>query len=145
MSASPDRGRAAATSVGRALVPVLLAFVVGGVVLAVTGQDPLQIYRLLLEEAFGGGSRIDATLAAATPLLFTAVAAAFAYRAGVFTIGAEGSFTLGGLAAAVVGAHVGSLPPVAAVGSSCWPPSRRVCWSPSCRPCCGPGGRSTRS
>ncbi|GEL48030.1 ABC transporter permease [Cellulomonas hominis] len=118
MSASPDRGRAAATSVGRALVPVLLAFVVGGVVLAVTGQDPLQIYRLLLEEAFGGGSRIDATLAAATPLLFTAVAAAFAYRAGVFTIGAEGSFTLGGLAAAVVGAHVGSLPPVAAVGSS---------------------------
>lgn len=114
----PDRLRAAATSVGRALVPVLLAFVVGGVVLAVTGQNPFQIYRLLLEEAFGGGSRIDATLAAATPLLFTAVAAAFAYRAGVFTIGAEGSFTLGGLTAAVVGAHVGSLPPVAAVGVS---------------------------
>ncbi|MBD3780291.1 MAG: ABC transporter permease [Micrococcales bacterium] len=109
------RWRPVATGVGRALVPVLLAFVVGGVVLAVTGQNPLEIYRLLLVEAFGGPSRVDATLAATTPLLFTAVAAAFAYRAGVFTIGAEGSFTLGGLAAAVVGAHVGGLPAVAAV------------------------------
>jgi general nucleoside transport system permease protein len=112
------RARAALAGVGRAAVPVLIAFLVGGVVLAVTGHDPVEIYRLLAAEAFGGGSRIDATLAAATPLLFTSVAAAFAYRAGVFTIGAEGSFTLGGLAAAVVGAHVGSWPAVAAVSVS---------------------------
>jgi simple sugar transport system permease protein len=101
--------------VRHAAVPVLLAVVVGGVVLAATGNDPLAIYGRLLEEAFGSPSRIDATLAAATPLLFTAVAAAFAYRAGVFTIGVEGSFVLGGLTAAVIGARMGDVPgPLAA-------------------------------
>lgn len=110
--------RRAAIGAGRAALPVVIALVVGGVVLAVTGNDPFQVYRMLLREAFGGTSRIDATLAAATPLLFTALAAAFAYQAGVFTVGVEGSFTAGGLAAAVVGAHVGALPGAGAVGVS---------------------------
>lgn len=97
-------------------LPVLIALLVGAVVLAATGHNPLQIYGRLLVEAFGTPSRIDATLAATTPLLFTAVAAAFAYRAGMFTIGVEGSFVLGGLTAAVIGAQMASVPsPFAAI------------------------------
>lgn len=95
----------------RTLVPVVLALAVGAVVLAATGRDPLQIYGLLASEAFGTPSRWNATLTAATPLLFTAIAAAFAYRAGVFTVGVEGSFIAGGLAAAVIGAQMGAVPP----------------------------------
>ena len=57
----------------------------------------------MVEEAFGGQRRIAATLTAATPLLLTGLAAAIAFRAGIFNVGAEGCFYLGGLVAAVVG------------------------------------------
>jgi len=95
-------------------LPVLIALVVGAIVLAVTGNDPLEVYGRLITEAFGTPSRINATLAATTPILFTAVAAAFAYRAGVFTVGVEGSFVLGGLTASVIGSQMADVPPVIA-------------------------------
>ena len=44
--------------------------------LALTGHEPLSVYRLMVEEAFGGERRIAATLTAATPLLLTGLAAA---------------------------------------------------------------------
>ena len=50
----------------------------------------------MVEEAFGGERRIAATLTAATPLLLTGLAAAIAFRAGIFNVGAEGCFYLGG-------------------------------------------------
>ena len=50
----------------------------------------------MVEEAFGGQRRIAATLTAATPLLLTGLAAAIAFRAGIFNVGAEGCFYLGG-------------------------------------------------
>jgi ABC-type uncharacterized transport system permease subunit len=61
---------------------------------------------LLVREAFGGADRIAATLSAATPLLFTGLAAAITFRAGVFNVGAEGGFVLGGLVSATVAAHL---------------------------------------
>jgi simple sugar transport system permease protein len=96
-------------------LPVGIALVVGALVLAATGNDPLAVYGRLATEAFGTPSRINATLAATTPILFTAIAAAFAYRAGVFTVGVEGSFVLGGLTAAVIGARMDGVPPVVSV------------------------------
>lgn len=91
-------------------LPVVIALVVGGIVLTITGYNPFSVYGDLAKEAFGSWSRINATLAAATPLLFTGIAAAFSFRAGVFSVGVEGSFVLGGLTAAVIGAHMGSMP-----------------------------------
>ncbi|BDI23994.1 ABC transporter permease [Herbiconiux sp. L3-i23] len=96
-------------------LPVLIALVVGAIVLLVTGNDPVDVYGRLVEEAFGTPSRINATLAATTPILFTGIAAAFAYRAGVFTVGVEGSFVLGGLVAAVIGSGMADMPPVLSV------------------------------
>ncbi|THG33212.1 ABC transporter permease [Naasia lichenicola] len=117
--ASTPVGRRAATALGRvarhAGVPVVLALAIGALVLAVTGNDPLEVYGRLLSEAFGTPSRINATLAATTPILFTAVAAAFAYRAGAFTVGVEGSFVLGGLTASVIGSQMADVPPVLSV------------------------------
>lgn len=101
-----------------ALGPILLALVVGALVLVATGRNPLSVYRLLGTEAFGDTGRLAATLTSATPLLFVGLATALAFRAGVFTIGVEGSFVAGGLAAAVVGARVGGLPGVLAVVAS---------------------------
>jgi ABC-type uncharacterized transport system permease subunit len=97
-------------------LPVVIALGLGAVVLAATGSDPMTIYVLLFREAFGGQEQILNTLAAATPLLFTGLATAIAFRAGVFTLGVEGSFVAGGLAAAVVGARVAALPgPIAII------------------------------
>lgn len=95
---------------GRTLTPVLAAFAVGAVVLGVTGWDPLSVYRLMAREAFGSWANIQATLAAATPLLFTGLATAIAFRAGAFNIGVDGSFVLGGLMAAWLGAAITGLP-----------------------------------
>jgi ABC-type uncharacterized transport system permease subunit len=94
------------SAVVRAVVPFLLALLIGAVVLLATGHNPLGFYQLLVREAFGGVDRIAATLSAATPLLFTGLATAVAFRAGVFNIGVEGSFVLGGLTTATVAAHM---------------------------------------
>ncbi len=99
-------GAFSSAPLGRALAaaaPFALAVAVGAIVLAATGHEPLGVYRLMIEEAFGGERRIAATLTAATPLLLTGLAAAIAFRAGIFNVGAEGCFYLGGLTAAIVG------------------------------------------
>lgn len=96
-------------------VPVVIALAVGALALLIGGQNPLEIYGMLVQEAFGDGARLNATLTAATPLLFTGLAAAVAFRAGVFNVGVEGSFAFAGLAAAVVGTNVGGLPPFLAI------------------------------
>ncbi|MEO6310145.1 MAG: ABC transporter permease [Leifsonia sp.] len=110
------RGQAALVTLRRVAIPIVLALLVGGIVLLATGNHPLEIYGMLVSEAFGSVDRIDATLAAATPLLFTALAAAFSFRAGIFSVGVEGSFVAGGLTGAVIGSQMGAFPPVVAVG-----------------------------
>ncbi len=89
-----------------AVAPFALALIIGAVVLAATGHPPLDVYRLMLEEGFGGQRRLAATFTAATPLLLTGLAAAVSFRAGAFNVGVEGCFYLGGLLAAVVGGRV---------------------------------------
>jgi general nucleoside transport system permease protein len=93
-----------------AILPFLVALAVGAILLALTGRNPLDVYGLMVREGFGGANRIAATLTAATPILFTAIATAISFRAGIFNVGVEGSFYLGGLAGAVVGFTLVSLP-----------------------------------
>jgi len=100
----------------RPVVPFVVALAIGAIVLLATGHDPLDFYQLLVREAFGGTDRIAATLSSATPLLFTGLATALAFRAGVFNVGVEGGFIAGGLAAAITAAHMtGSLGTVTAL------------------------------
>lgn len=87
----------------RFLVPVAIAFFAGALLLLAIGENPLDVYILMLSEGFGSERRLAATLSAATPLLFTAVATAICFRAGVFNVGVDGAFVLGGLGAAVLG------------------------------------------
>lgn len=95
-----------------AAAPFLLALAIGAALLAATGHPPLDVYQLMVSEAFGGERRFAATLTAATPLLLTGLAAAVAFRAGAFNVGAEGCFYLGGLAAAVAGYRLAGVPAV---------------------------------
>lgn len=93
-----------------AAMPFVVALVFGAIVLVITGRDPLEVYGLMLDEGFGGPEEIAATLSAATPILFCAVATAISFRAGLFNMGVEGAFFLGGLAGTVVGFTVLGLP-----------------------------------
>lgn len=99
-------------SVAEPLAPLAVALVAAAIVLALAGHNPLEVYRLLAVESFGGTKRIAATLSAATPLILTGLATAIAFRAGAFNVGVEGCVFVGGLAAAYVGFTYVGLPAV---------------------------------
>jgi general nucleoside transport system permease protein len=81
---------------------IAVALVISAIVMLVTGHNPLHAYRRLFEAAFTDPGALSATLTAATPLCFTGLAAAVAFRVGLFNIGAEGQLYMGAIAAAGV-------------------------------------------
>ncbi len=92
------------------LLSVATAFLVGGLVVASIGVDPLAATRSLVVGSLGSGEAIGFTLYYATDFIFTGLAVALAFQAGLFNIGAEGQAYLGGLGAALVCLHGGGLP-----------------------------------
>jgi len=103
---SARSGRGALLVAAAPLIAVLAALAAGAVFIAAIGEKPVEIYALLFREAFGTGYGLGQTLFRATPLLFTGLAVALAFRSGLFNIGVEGQMYLGGFAAALVGAYV---------------------------------------
>src|ERR1700738_1388161 len=85
------------------LLAVLVAFVIGGIVVLLIGDSPIQTYRLLIGSAFSWPDGIGYPLFYATPLIFTGLAVAVAFRCGLLNIGAEGQLYMGAFAAAWIG------------------------------------------
>ncbi|WP_026379829.1 ABC transporter permease [Afifella pfennigii] len=83
------------------LVNVAVAFLVAGLVVLFIGESPLQAVRILLWGALGFGEGIGFTLFYTTNFIFTGLAVAVAFHAGLFNIGGEGQAYLGGLGAAL--------------------------------------------
>ena len=73
------------------------ALFAGALLLLVTGQNPISVYQRILERAFLDAGSLSGTLVAATPLLFTGLCAAVAFRVGFFNIGGEGQFYIGAI------------------------------------------------
>lgn len=94
----------------RVVLTLAMALALSALVMALSGKDALRAYGILLSAAFGDSLAIADTLLAATPLIFTGLATAIAFRAGVFNVGVEGSLYLGGFAAAWVGFTLTFLP-----------------------------------
>jgi general nucleoside transport system permease protein len=91
-------------------VPVgslLVAFAIMAVVLAVSGHAPGETYRKIFEAGFTGSGSLSATLISATPILFTGLAAAVAFRMGLFNIGAEGQLYLGAIGGSWIALQLG--------------------------------------
>lgn len=91
------------------LVAVLAAFVVGGIIILLIGDNPITAYSLLLTNSFGSLRDIGWTLHYATPLIFTGLAVAVAFRCGLLNIGAEGQLYVAAFAAAWVGIKFGGV------------------------------------
>jgi ABC-type uncharacterized transport system permease subunit len=81
------------------LVNLGMALFVAGAVVALIGQDPLQVLTLMVKGAFGSVRGFSYTLYYTTSFIFTGLAVAIAAHCGLFNIGAEGQATLGGLGA----------------------------------------------
>jgi len=85
------------------VISVLLALIVGAILMLGFGYNPIQVYVALWQGAFGDRYFIGETIRQVTPLILTGLAVAFAFRANLFNIGAEGQVFVGWLAAVWVG------------------------------------------
>ncbi len=92
------------------ILSLFAAFLAGGLILAAAGYDPIEAYRALIIGAFGSTNAWANTLAKATPLIFTGLAVAVAFRGGLFNIGGEGQLLMGAMAAALTGVFFNGLP-----------------------------------
>src|SRR5437764_828889 len=75
--------------------------------LAGTGQDPGHTYRTVVDAGFTGNGALSATFLSATPILFTGLAAAAAFRMQLFNIGAEGQLYLGAVGGSWIALQLG--------------------------------------
>ena len=86
---------------------IVLAFVLMAFVLVLTGHDPASTYRRLFDSAFFADGALTSTLVFCTPILFTGLAAAAAFRMQLYNIGGEGQFYWGAIAAVGVALYLG--------------------------------------
>ncbi len=91
------------------LIAILISFIIGAVIMLATGNNPVSAYAALVQGAVGSPTALGRTLLNATPLIFTGLAVAVAFRAGLFNIGGEGQFYIGAITAAWLGVALGSL------------------------------------
>ena len=103
--------RPTALVIATPVIAVLAALALAGVLIAAAGAPVFEAYWKILTSAFGSKLSATETLTRATPLILTGLAAAVAFRARLWNIGAEGQFYLGAIAVAAASAHlVGGLP-----------------------------------
>ncbi|MEX5598873.1 ABC transporter permease [Pseudophaeobacter sp. C1-32P7] len=104
----------AAPSLGRRVLPPALAiaatFVVAALLAMIAGGNPFAVFGLILKGAFGSKFAILETLNSATPLIFTGLAIAVAFRAKLWNIGAEAQLYAGAVITVVLGTGALSLP-----------------------------------
>lgn len=86
------------------VIALLIALAVGSLLILLYGRSPAQVYALMLSRTWGNTYGLGQVLFRATPLVFTGLGVALAFRAGLFNIGAEGQLLVGSFATAVVGA-----------------------------------------
>src|SRR5207237_104266 len=103
IAAAPTRRLLVAVPAGS----LVFAFFASGLVLLATGHDAVSSYRQIVDAAFLNSGALGQTLTQATPLAFTGLAAAAAFRMRLFNIGAEGQLFMGAIAADAAGLFLG--------------------------------------
>ncbi|MCC4241844.1 ABC transporter permease [Thalassospira povalilytica] len=90
-------------------VPVIaaaIAILLAAIPLALADAPIIRAYGLMISGAFGSVFSISEMLTRATPLILTGLAAAIAFRAKLWNIGAEGQLYMGAMAAVAIGSGV---------------------------------------
>ena len=92
------------------LINLVAALLLSGVIVKIIGESPWAAFRLMVQGAFGSQEAIGYTLYYSTNFIFTGLAVAVAYHAGLFNIGAEGQAYVGGLGTGLVCLWCGAWP-----------------------------------
>jgi len=88
-------------------IAVAAALVLGGAILLISGRDPVDVLQRMFQAAFTNPGALSATFIAATPLLFTGLAASVTFRMRIWNIGADGQLMIGAVLAAAAGTALG--------------------------------------
>jgi simple sugar transport system permease protein len=93
------------------LLSIFIGLLFGIIILLITGFNPIEAYGVLFGGIFGSGKYLMYMVQYATPIIFTGLSVTFAFKTGLFNIGAEGQYLMGSLAALMVGVLC-PMPPV---------------------------------
>jgi general nucleoside transport system permease protein len=110
---TPSSTRQLGNALRRLAVPLLSVFtavVIGSVLILLVGKDPLRAFTGLIEGSFGTDAALTRTLIKMTPLILSGLAVAFAFKGGLFNIGAQGQLVIGSILAAWIGFSIQGLP-----------------------------------
>jgi simple sugar transport system permease protein len=94
------------------LVPVLLAFFIGGVIILFLGDNPFTVYGIMMGKSLFSLRGFLNTLHYASPLVLTSLAIAITFKANLFNMGVEGQMLLGGFFAGIIGSFLPVASPV---------------------------------
>ncbi|RAP42916.1 ABC transporter permease [Rhodovulum viride] len=113
MRLEPVRNASLARRLGLPLLALAFTVIVASVLARLAGADPFATLGLILKGAAGSKFALLETLNRATPLIFTGLAVAVAFRAKLWNIGAEAQLYAGALMTVLVGTQLGLPGPVA--------------------------------
>lgn len=115
---------------GVPFLALIFALAVGAVILTIAGNNAIEAYITLFDSSLNGWTAIARTLALATPLILTGLAAAVAFQMRIYNIGGEGQLYMGAIAASGVGLYLpettpavimlGSMLIVGAIAGALW-------------------------
>ncbi|MBC2460329.1 ABC transporter permease [Clostridium beijerinckii] len=84
-------------------IAIFCGFIVASIVLGVAGYNPIDAFSALFGGIFSKPKYISNTIIKATPIILTGLSVAFAFKTGLFNIGAEGQYIVGTIASTIVG------------------------------------------
>lgn len=85
------------------LVSILVGFLVGAIVLVLAGYNPIDAYISLFQGVFRRPRNIGWMIVNATPIIFTGLGVTFAFKTGLFNMGAEGQYMIGSIVGFILG------------------------------------------
>ena len=86
-----------------ALLSIIFGLLIGAIILKLSGISPIDAFEVIIEGAFKRPNYISYIIIKSTPLILTGLSVAFAFKTGLFNIGAEGQFIVGAMSAAIFG------------------------------------------
>ena len=92
-------------------IALVLSILVGAIIVAALGKDPITVYSALFEGAFGGALSLTGTFNRMIPIVFAGLAIAVGQKCSVFNIGVDGQILIGSLISVYMGAFL-NLPPI---------------------------------
>lgn len=93
------------------IISILLGLLVGAIVLLISGYNPLEAYKALIEGVFKTPRNMGWAIVSSTPIILTGLGVCFAFKTGLFNMGAEGQFIIGSIIGFLVGYKL-PLPPI---------------------------------